>query len=73
MPPQNGPDLELSTSPTCQGNSPLSASSPPTIFPPPFLTPHLQLGEGEGVGVGGVGEGVGGLGHRAGTIGQKHP
>ena len=71
IPPQNGPDPELSTSPTCQGNSPLAAASPPTILLLP-RTPHLQFGDGEGDGDG-DGDGVGGLGHRAGTTGQKHP
>ena len=57
------------TSPTCQGNSPLSALTPPTILPL-FLTPHSQLGDGDGDG---DGDGGGGVGLGQGIKKQRHP
>ena len=56
------------TSPTCQGNSPLTAISPPTILLVLFvvltlLTPHLQSPTSGGfVGAGGVSQ-----------LGGRHP
>ena len=44
--PATGASVDL-TSPTCQGNSPLLASSPPTILLRPTL-PHMQWGGGMG-------------------------
>ena len=56
------------TSPTCQGNSPRPASSPPTILVLVFLTPHAQEML---VGVGDVVVVSGGLVTRVG--GRQHP